>query len=47
MVEGPSEIRIKLNSFLTLAVDGHLHAPAPVCLGKNISTSETGGWVDP
>jgi hypothetical protein len=30
-----------------MVVDGQLHAPAPVRLGKNVSTGETGGWVDP
>lgn len=25
-----------------MVVDGHLHAPAPVCLGKNVSTMEAG-----
>jgi hypothetical protein len=29
-----------------MVLDGQLHAPAPVRLGMNASTSETGGWVD-
>jgi len=30
-----------------MVVEGQLHAPALVPLGKNTSTHETRGWVDP